>query len=126
MENLNEALATLINNALAGMDTSIEFLEAEIPDVITQLLMWNMTKSGILFSIGIILWIGFGILIKSIWNKCKNAQGLDSELEGFVPIFLACSFLLSVVSLFTINLTWLQIWIAPKVWLLEYAAQLVK
>jgi hypothetical protein len=25
-----------------------------------------------------------------------------------------------------INLTWLQIWIAPKVWLIEYAAGLVK
>jgi hypothetical protein len=32
----------------------------------------------------------------------------------------------AIISAMLINIEWLQIWIAPKVWLLEYAAQLVK
>ena len=44
MENLDEALATLINTALAGIDSSVEFLQAEIPDIVVQLLMWHGVK----------------------------------------------------------------------------------
>lgn len=35
-------------------------------------------------------------------------------------------FAVTLLASLAINLEWLKIWIAPKLWLIEYAAQLVK
>ena len=125
MESLNEALATLINQATTGIDASMGFLQAEIPDVIVQLLMWHVVKSGIFCVAGLVIFYflarashKYGIFIKDEIKK---------DIDGvFLLLPYGLAHLLYLFPLVWINFTWLQIWIAPKVWLLEYAASLVK
>lgn len=45
--------------------------------------------------------------------------------EGAFSIWIPSGFI-ALMGVLTINLTWLQIWIAPKIWLIEYTANLVK
>ena len=128
MESLNEALATLINQATTGIDASMGFLQAEIPDVIVQLLMWHGVKSALMASVAALLFpavillarfVAYPICLTEYANKDK-AKG-EAMAIGFVGSIIA------LIPFFVLwNLTWLQIWIAPKVWLLEYAASLVK
>ena len=163
MENLDEALATLITKALEGVDTSVGFLQAELPDVVTQLLMWHGVRSGAeaVFSLLLFLIPLFMFkLYKRLSIPYQKAEGYkysDCERYSFlhmtnfrfncsqekavgdrgwrigttddggsiVAVMLLSSATATIVGLLAFNLTWLQIWIAPKVWLLEYAARMV-
>jgi len=59
------------------------------------------------------------ILIRYVDDEDKGEQG---EL---MVLFLLVWICIAVVFMYLINLEWLQIWIAPKVWLVEYAAKMV-
>lgn len=122
-ENLQIAITELINKALSGADTAKDFIVSEAPEFVQQLIAWNFTWSLILWCIGIVF-ICLSIIIPyKTWKK-NDTQYWDEEwlllflipVVGFVPgIFM-----------FAENFDWLKIWIAPKVWLVEYAATLVK
>jgi len=135
-DTANEVLKGLIDNAASMKD----FILSEAPEVIQQLLMWDLTESiiGCLFSILTII----SALIPSVlvirrgikyeWHDYKNRKcGYDntSGQTMIVPLSLFCilyDFICIMVFLSFFNLKWLQIWIAPKVYLIEYAAELVK
>jgi len=127
MESLNEALATLINQATTGIDASMGFLQAEIPDVIVQLLMWHGVKSGILCLFGLILLVtSIKLIPKHVKKTWDWGESEGAGMEAFTMFWILPVIVVLIVCVKMINLTWLQIWIAPKVWLLEYAASLVK
>lgn len=120
-EKLQAALAELIQKTLQGADATKDFLTAEIPDVVYQLLLWYGIYNFILFVIGMLLVIAIVYGNYKQWQYWKK----QDEVEPYVManIFQAFLFLPLTVAL---NLTWLQIWIAPKVWLIEYMGQLIK
>lgn len=134
-EKLQEAITEMIVKVNDGVDASTAFLSAELPDYIQQLLMWHAILSFLLF-ITAILFVGIAVIIqfkvilmKDSEGKLKFREKYSHIRDGHSTIALM-SFLLwlstAMFFTFSINLTWLQIWIAPKVWLVEYAANLVK
>lgn len=127
-ENLQTAVVALIEKSLAAVDTTTTFLVAEIPDVVQQLLMWHMVKSAVYMLVGIALLVA----ISAYWVAWYRAAKRDSEGFESSGAFIGGivgtvgSALLLPASVIYMDITWLQIWIAPKVWLIEYAARLVK
>lgn len=125
MLTTNEILNSFLEKTLSGMNTAVSFLEAEIPEVIKQLLIWNFAYNLILFlvaSILIVIWIKSELYIwKKLYPLCKNSESFvfTNILPGGLVRFGLLIFIAYIV-----NLKWLMIWIAPKVWLLEYAATL--
>lgn len=121
-DNLDLALAELINKAMSGVDKSVDFLAAEIPDAVNQLLVWNMSKHVILALLLFLLAAASAYIARRIYLYAVNK---DSSYAFFVVFPFASG---AAASIFTVNnfLIAVQIWIAPKVWLLEYAADLVK
>ena len=117
-EKLSEALVELISLSVSG----VEFLVSEIPDVLHQLLIWEATISVISMVCWVILCIAIykfnrwqiGYLTKN--KKFNDPNVMANIFQGFLIIPLTGLF----------DLTFLKIWIAPKVFLIEYAAQLVK
>jgi|SRR5690554_1835569 len=137
---LDEALATLIEKSVSGIDKASEFLVGEIPDVVYQLLLWHGVSSLIQFLVGVIL-LPLTILMTykiskklllarkqketwSCWDEGSDLTSYQFDLSAVGCIVGCVSG--TIISVVSINIEWLQIWIAPKVWLLEYAAQLVK
>lgn len=123
MEELNIALAELITQATSGISQSVGFLQAELPDVIVQLLAWNAAYSAIICAAGLAgvilvplfgVWVFRKLVRDDEWSDHPEVIGIGSLL---FPFIMAATM---------INLDWLQIWIAPKVWLIEYAAGLLK
>ncbi len=126
MNNAKELLNVIIADALSIR----EFVIEEMPEVVQQILAWNFAYSLISFVAGVLIWIGFPILI------CKHYKWLKKESDDFCDdlkcmfnllfglaygiVFSVCGFALIT------NLTWLQIWLAPKVYLIEYAANLTR
>ena len=133
-EQLQLAVSTLIQTSLNAIDKGTTFLSNQIPEVIQQLLLWKAIASFIEFSSGIFLIGGiFAWLIYQYkyWTteiedtyiskklRIEEDRGALSILNLFliIPLLYGSS---------CINLIWLQIWIAPKLYLIEYAKDFLK
>ena len=148
-EQLQKALIDLIGKASNGIDVSVSFLSAEIPDVIHQLLLWYAARSAIEFFVGVII-ISFGVKIFNmkigvskdsakkdyedgkLWTRyCGSAKITSTEYDAIMmmPDYWKAKVLgvfVSMIGTILVNIDWLQIWIAPKIWLIEYTSQLAK
>ena len=118
-EELQNALAKIIETTLSAKDFVLE----QAPDIIHQLLAWKFTVSLIWFCLFLVIFVAVAIFNKKMWSS--------SEIREDDDLWVLCG----AVSLTTIgvsfcflanSITWLQIWIAPKVYLLEYASTLIK
>lgn len=126
---LETALTDLITKSVQGIDAAGKFLLTEIPEVIQQLLMWHGVYNFILFLVGMIFLTTFCIIDFKFFKVCrkeaeKNEDGGAYRVFALVNMF--GGFFSSIFLSELLNLQWLKIWIAPKVWLLEYAAALAK
>ena len=149
-EELQKALGELLNKANNCIDAASGFLAAELPEVIYQLLMWHGVYNFILFIVSLLLIVTIPFQIKKItatvpdkiqegdpdnfywFNENLNypslgflAKRTDISVASRVALGFAV-FIEAIICLSSLNLEWLQIYIAPKVWLLEYAASLTK
>ena len=130
-EELQGAISSLIEKTLSGVDASQAFLSTELPDYIYQLLMWYGVYNFILTLIGVLLivvWLTIDLkLFFKLWPKYKNQEinAVGFEIVYCIAAMIPRVFIV-ILSIRLINLTWLQIWIAPKVWLIEYASSIIK
>lgn len=132
-ENLQNALSDLISKTLSGIDATTGFLQEEIPEVVQHLLMWHGVYN---FLIMILCVVGLiNMIISYIWcNKIITSTGFKSWTDFGDPtsslvkvwVISVVAGVIGIVSLIEFNIIWLQIWIAPKVFLIEYMASLVK
>ncbi|HCQ4576738.1 TPA: hypothetical protein OKV73_004604 [Escherichia albertii] len=147
-EQANKILVELLQKASNGIDTAVSFSQAQIPDVVHQLLLWNMVDSLIktliaILTIPLVFWfmkkqyqkVEIGIFDNEGWlwekGKPKYKPTMIWESNGeisFLILPLAAVFVLWVSFIIAVvtNMTWLKIWLAPKLYLIEYAASLVK
>ncbi|MBY8385119.1 hypothetical protein KX721_14535 [Klebsiella quasipneumoniae] len=146
-EQANKILVDLLQKASNGIDAAVSFSQAQIPDVIHQLLVWNFTKSLVL-TLFMVLTIPFVVKFAMAmlrrqqdgvfdnegysWDRGKPKfkptliWQKDGDLSPLTIIFgfaigLYVAILLGVVA----DMTWLKIWLAPKLYLIEYATSLV-
>lgn len=123
-EQLQKALTTLLDKSLNAVD----FMVAELPEVIQQLLLWKMWEYLICNAAGIILMIVVIVAcIKGTKAILKSKEKSDYGMEEmfFIPMSIG-AVVFSIMSCSLVNIVWLQILIAPKVYLIEYAASLAK
>lgn len=160
-EEAQKVLVDLLRGAAKGIDAAVSFSQAQIPDVIQQLLLWNLIYSVILNVVGValvvvylcVLWKGTKKGVdcfipltpeqiehnrNETWDhkrfkreEWKEGAGFlrdkDDDIDGgtFVVILLV-GIAVVVAAACMINADWLKIWLAPKLYLLEYAASLMK
>ena len=121
-ETLQHAVSEILETTLSAKD----FVISEIPEVVSQLLVWEACASAIsclAFILLVAVWgIGVNKLIKSEWwaGEARVATPALQLTVGVPSVFYIA------MSSTLINLDWLKIWIAPKIFLIEYAADLVK
>ena len=128
-DQLQKVLADIITRVTSGADAAIQFGKEQIPEVLKQLLIWNFTFSFLIwFSataiiVGYIIWM----LTKFKW-WFKNQRTTTTELDAAVITITVVWGFISFIMIFVFwcNLDWLKIWVAPKLYLLEYAASLIK
>ena len=127
-EEIQARLVLILDWVEQSALTASEFAVEQVPDVIQQLLMWKFAISFIPFLVGVLLLIALIGICPLLIRWCiKKTSELNEYYQGvqflpFVPVLLV---LLLSSLLIAKNFTWLQIWIAPKVYLLEYAANLL-
>jgi len=127
-EPLQQALATILTKATQGIDAGVQFLGEQLPDVAQQLLMWRMVAN--LFWVVVAMVVLAGLV--STWivlhkRKMLTDQWGDLSDTGILMLFV--SFFIgvpSVIVFFAASLEAIQIYFAPKIYLIEYAAKLLK
>ncbi|HBL4693587.1 hypothetical protein INP82_22585 [Citrobacter sedlakii] len=123
-EQANKILADLLQKASNGIDAAVSFSQAQVPDVIHQLLVWNAVSSLMFQAIAILTVMGFLLTVKKAWEIAEGCSGADF----FAFWYIVCGALASIIMFvgFWFNFDWLKIWLAPKLYLIEYAATLIK
>ena len=124
-DKLAEVLADAIEKSMGAIDKGVEFTLAQAPDLVYQALVWNFTVS----LLKMLAWMALCFFIVKInliqWRLVKTHWG-DEISSHPELVFNAFQLLWGIPIIFLYSLTWLKILIAPKLWLLEYAASLVK
>jgi len=121
--NLEEALSQILLNTNDKVMKATDFIINELPDVIQQLLRWNMVESLICCCVGI---IGLILCVIFTYKMFYKLIGND-ELYEHPEITLLILIIFPVIACIKIiNLNWLQIWLAPKLYLIEYAKTFIK
>lgn len=128
---LEQALVKSIEGIQKTGTQLVDALYQQAPEVVEQLLMWHGIESLIQFIVGILclsfIFVHYKIACR-IYEKNGVSEWDDSFYYWLLTVF--SGILVSVLSfgamIDLINLKWLKIWLAPKVYLLEYLADLVK
>lgn len=132
-----QALIKMIDITVQNMSDVIAFSKQQIPEVIHQLLMWNLIESLTWFCVALLsTYPVCRFLRNQATRKPLNNSFRDYKVTmvydssgrqhaGVIVYILLCLaygvFSLSALT----DLTWLKIWIAPKLYLLEYGAKLI-
>lgn len=120
----SELLVKMIDVTVQSLSDVVDFGKQQIPEVIHQLIMWNITKVSIWMIVGVVI----AVFLCQVGNRFK--PGLNQTEKGlgtFVQVIFWVVGLAVGGSMFVTNLLQVAyIVIAPKVWLIEYAAQLIK
>ena len=121
-EELQTAVTEIINSAISAKD----FLVGQLPEYVAQLLMWHALYSLVWFLIGVLL-AGLTCYVDVRLYRYIKSDVLNSweRFDAYALTALGSAVLMGI-ALSMMNITWLKIWIAPKVWLVEYAANLVR
>lgn len=122
-DKTDKIVATLIQKAMDGVDQAVDFSRAQLPDVIEQLIHWKLASYSFRIATCILIIFFMYFVFKKAyeWN-----EGYEKETAGFFGLlFSGLVSLACLVVLFANVGNLIQLWLAPKVWLIEYAAQLM-
>jgi hypothetical protein len=135
---LQDALADTLNKTVQVMGDAKDFVVAQMPDVIKQLLLWKFYEAlmPMLFFFIVAAWMGFlvsRLVHRGDWTPVTTGEGYDRDTNpknGYpLMIFGIVKAFIGIVAIifftFSMNVTWLQIAVAPKVYLIEYAKSFV-
>lgn len=122
-EKGSEMLIKMIDFSIQSMSDVVDFGKQQIPQVIHELLMWKATNACVWMAIGVILLILSWVTFKAVNRLVVSEADPDAYCLHF-----ATGALLILGALFFIPnlLELLQIIVAPKVYLIEYSADLIK
>lgn len=117
---LDDTVNQILQDAVAKAAQGAEFLKGEVPAVVQQLLHWNMLaclawSACALIAIGIVVWANVIAFRTKDDDYFAPAALGGSAIAIFALIVLTNNIIEAI-----------KISIAPKVWLLEYAAHLVR
>lgn len=123
-QELASALVEVINMAVSAKD----FVVSETPDVLKQLLAWKFWENFAYFWAAVLLIIFTAWAVPKTIKICIEDEDKKDFIDRYSPIVGVNMFwVLMIIPIGCLmNITWLQIWIAPKIFLIEYAASLVK
>ena len=127
MKETDQQLAEILKKGLEAAEKTGNFVVEQAPDLIQQLIVWKTCEY--------IFWILISIaFLFSVYKWHKSAMKRYGDLDGFIDepeFFIYCIYAIAVIvifgiALFTSFFNLLQILLAPKIWLIEYASQLIK
>ncbi|MCK5020369.1 MAG: hypothetical protein KAS32_25250 [Candidatus Peribacteraceae bacterium] len=115
-QELKAALVDVINKSIEVAGNATDFIMAEIPNVAQQILKWSLAEAAIYC----LVWLGITMMFPIISRKMAvKDSDPDWKWCGLIGLF---PFIGVIENLRTM----LYIYLAPKLFLIEYTANLVR
>lgn len=124
-DQLQAALVALLSRTTNGIDSGVAFLQAQLPEVIQQLLVWKATYSFLRFLFAMALASAILYFYARVYRWARKPDA-DWDDRPELGVLLLVTAFMWVIPAATFSLDWLQIIVAPKLYLIEYAAQIAK
>jgi len=130
---MNEALTTelldVVKSAKVGVVRGIEILYEQIPDLVHQVLLYGAIDAGIGLVCGAIL-LGITTALFTLAVKLVRREGFYFDHDGLAPVVLCIVAILPgvggvVTTLFNVSML-AKIYLAPKMYLLDYLQGVIK
>lgn len=135
-EELNTALAKIVESLHSGATTAANWTMEQLPDVIRQLILFKTVQYGLCIAIGgAFLFLGYQFAKWAArarmtrymddanrpqwYERAYSLYRIDFESWGWIPA-VSLTFV-GTLMVFLNLLSFIKILVAPKVWLLEYA-----
>lgn len=122
---LKTYLITALEKTGNLVDKSVDMVMEQAPILMQEVLHWYFAYNLILFILGLIVLIAIAVIDYKL-IKWEQSDRSDKDGFGYFVSFMFSVITIPLTFLILINLTWLKIYIAPRLWLIEYAASLVK
>jgi hypothetical protein len=130
-EELQEQISTIVGKALELAEQTGDFVVEQAPLLIQEFLLWNLVEAAFWFTIQLIFIIVLPFMAVRISGDVNANDMNDTKILGRyydldeVNVLLpVCSMIISTIILFTCvipnALVMVKIWIAPKIFLIEY------
>jgi hypothetical protein len=134
MESIDKFVNWAVNTAQVEGPKVVDWLYSEVPEVVEQFLTWHFVQSLMNFCVCLFFICIFPFLLmhiaKRIYTRVEVNKLPECDRCNFwVPCIFAHVILIAasqITSWTSINLIWLKIWFAPKVFLLEAFTDVVK
>lgn len=116
-EQLQNTINSILLSAIEASKQGIEFMQGEIPDLIRQLIRYNLAINSLYLLTAIpLVWLYY----KFVQLVKEDADAAIIAIPGGILGVSWAAYLMYCLSEI------LKLTLAPKIWLLEYAANLVK
>ena len=124
-EELQKVLADAIKKMGGAIEEGVDFAMSQAPDIIQQAMRWYAVTSGIRFALAVIALASLYPINRKLY-QCAEKDSWVAE-DYYLGMTFISLFVLAISSVvIAASLDWLKIWVAPKLWLIEYAASFVK
>lgn len=129
VDALKSALVDIINGTVKSAGDAKDFVLAQVPDVVQQLVAFYTVYYAVLVvTLFVISISSLVVLYKLVMPSVRNIQSrCDRELATiFTHVGFYVLSIVSFVAALSNVKSFLMVWIAPKVWLIHYAVDLVQ
>jgi len=128
VDALKQALVDIINGTVRTAGDAKDFVLAQVPDVIQQLVIfhtiWYAVAAAFLLLAGVASGILFIKYVKPFYNAIDKNTDEPFAIISVVAWFAGTIGVLTACAFNTYN--FLMVYFAPKVWLIHYAVSLVQ
>jgi hypothetical protein len=134
-DQLQQALAQILGKTMNAVESGAAFLQAELPEVVSQLLMWKLVESIVVAVSMLLLVAGAARFVylaataqdrKKPWREQHSRGDFWTAFAGIGTVISVVVLLVCVPLMIMHAMNAIQIAVAPKVYLIEYAARLAK
>lgn len=125
MKETDKVLSEALKKAIETAEKTGQFVVDQAPDLIRQFLIWKTVEYSILLLLGLVFfYVAYRII------KWTNKQIADDHYDGWedYPGSIASVLFLFIFGVFIISASLfplVKILVAPKIFLIEYAAKLL-
>lgn len=123
--NYEDVLGKFLQSTLDTAEKVGEFAVAQLPELVQQALNWYFAYGLIQFVAGIALAIFAIVVDVKLFKSALNTKSDDVMFGVYGVLGMIPRAIVWIPVFGLVNLQWLKIWIAPKLWLVEFATKLV-
>lgn len=125
-EDLQKALAEFVKATLTGLQQGKDFALSQAPDLIQQLLRWKFWQYTLCCVLDMLVIVLALVFVPRLVEAQQTRDSYDFPLPGALAGVLGILGLVVIVAFMIDGANLVELCVAPKVWLLEWALQMVK